>query len=652
MDGDFPDWGGGDNYGLSDRELFPLESFPRDDYYAPPFVPTKQVLRMRALPRYGFINNFSALLGYRSNSDVALASSQSSDDLRKDYLWGLAVGSIIILAVFVVWCLILLLLKCCGRKRVGCASGVPRKPPPRPGPPPQGQGQEVQLQEIDLDGKDVFASESNAAEAAPAAQDSSPTDADAEYEQSLARYDRQMKRFEWTIFLTRVGYLLAGVFVITASVLFYVKGIGSLIRSLNDVQDTLTYSDEVLGKSIRVADEYVESSSELREVREDFQNDVDTFCPSVSLPPGDGLGEVKAALEGVLDALAGFSNSLEKTASDLRNDLAEVQSSVNSVNEALDSAYPFLYAAIGVSIIVIIIVLCLMLSVVLAWKRRQAKNCFVRCMKNGIILPIFILFMLLAWLFATLFLFVAIGGSDFCVAPDQNTVAALELVQKSQVDPGDDPSNFIFDLLKFYVSGCDENVVPKPSNFEDEFQIMETVVGAVHDFIVFMTSDEALVAIQTLCQSSGDAFGSLNRTGTLLHGRLHIVWSALISVYEILSCQTMNPLYVGVAQQGMCVNGINGLVWIFSTQLTIAICCMIMVTLRAAAQEIEEEVEAEHNEDVSIARNILVPSTFAEESPYVEEIPNDKSSSGADNGVEKAAGTSSGGDGNEKSWLS
>uniref|UniRef100_A0A7R9VNU5 Uncharacterized protein n=1 Tax=Pseudictyota dubia TaxID=2749911 RepID=A0A7R9VNU5_9STRA len=547
---------------------------------------------------------------------------------------GLATGSIIILIVFVAWCAILLLLKCCGRKRVGCASGVPRDLPPRPAPPPprdSGAAAYAVVGDEHDGGLGSFKDEAKAAQSPPAA---SPDDG--EYDRALERYNRKIKRFERTILLTRVGFLIAGLFVIVGSILFYTKGIGSFIASLNDVQTSLTYSEEVLGESIVVTEVYINSSSALRDARQDFQEDVDTFCPALPLPPGDGLPNLRAELEAVLDEVAKMSGGLEKQAQGLRTDLIDIQSSVNTVNDALNYAYPFLYAAIALSVVLILITLALMGSVILAWNGKRSRNCFVRCMRNCIILPIFIIFMLLAWLFATLFLFAAVGGSDFCVSPNENTVAALELVQRSQVDAEDQAGNFIFELLKYYVSGCNEGLVSKPSNFEEEFNLLEAVVGVVHDFVQFLTTEEALTAIQLQCQSGNDAFGSLNRTAGLLHDRLHIVWGGLIAVWKILSCQTMNPLYAGVAEEAMCVNGINGLVWIFSTQMCIAVCCMIMITLRAAAKEIEEDAEAEYGEDDAVGRNILVPSGSGD---VDKEAPHTMGGEEYEGGVEKAVET-------------
>uniref|UniRef100_A0A7S4JLT1 Uncharacterized protein n=1 Tax=Odontella aurita TaxID=265563 RepID=A0A7S4JLT1_9STRA len=624
---DLSDWGGWDEYDPTRwRSLHDMKEFPRETYRGPIYEPPNDILKMRNAPfRDGFPTEFSALLGFQSTSQIMTGTASSSDDIRNDYLWGLMVGSIIILALFVFWCAVLILLKCCGRKRVGCASGVPRKPPARPVPKPAAATSSSAG--IELDGKEGFVSETTKA--------ADTADEDGEYELALAKYDSEKRKFDRMVLLTRVGFLLAGFFVIMGSVLFYVKGIGSLINSLKSVQGTLTLSDDVLSSATFAMDVYVNSSSSLRESRELFQSELDQNCSDVNLPPGNGLEEIVNSLKDVRSALNELSKGIEAMAGGIRDDLVDVQNSVNSMNEGLDNAYPFLYAAIGISIVLIIITLLLMISVVLAWKRQKVRNCFVRCMKNAVVLPIFILFMILAWLFATLFMFAAIGGADFCVDPDDNTIATLQYIQKNSVAE-EGAGNLIFALLKFYVSGCDDKHFPKPTGWEDEISLIETVVDAVHDLLEYFTTMEGLIGIQTLCDTGGNAFASLNSTATVLHGRLHILWISFIAVYEIISCKTMNPLYSTVAYEGICANATSGLIWIFSTQLTIALCCMAMVTLRAAAKEIEDDVEAENNEILAVGQNILVPSVSVDVAPEVS--PNPTGSGEAESvGVERAA---------------
>jgi hypothetical protein len=65
---------------------------------------------MRSAPRFGHGNDFSAVF------------SNSSQD-QSDYLWGLTFAGAFILAVFLAWTILLLILKCLGKDRVGFLSG-------------------------------------------------------------------------------------------------------------------------------------------------------------------------------------------------------------------------------------------------------------------------------------------------------------------------------------------------------------------------------------------------------------------------------------------------------------------------------------------------------------------------------------------------
>lgn len=68
---------------------------------------------MRAAPRFGHTDQISVLF------DTDDASQ------RDDYLRGLVFIGAFILSFFLVWMVVLLVLKCCGRQRVGFLSGAP-----------------------------------------------------------------------------------------------------------------------------------------------------------------------------------------------------------------------------------------------------------------------------------------------------------------------------------------------------------------------------------------------------------------------------------------------------------------------------------------------------------------------------------------------
>jgi hypothetical protein len=65
---------------------------------------------MRSAPRFGHGNDFSAVF------------SDSQQD-QSDYVWGLIFAGAFILAVFIAWTILLFILKCLGKDRVGFLSG-------------------------------------------------------------------------------------------------------------------------------------------------------------------------------------------------------------------------------------------------------------------------------------------------------------------------------------------------------------------------------------------------------------------------------------------------------------------------------------------------------------------------------------------------
>ena len=98
-------------YYSSGKVAEPLSSISDEEYEAPIFVrPSRLVERISNVPRFSH------------SSSVAYAAS-GDDQARQDYLEGAAFTSSVILLTFVVWLIILLVLKVMGSKRVGCASG-------------------------------------------------------------------------------------------------------------------------------------------------------------------------------------------------------------------------------------------------------------------------------------------------------------------------------------------------------------------------------------------------------------------------------------------------------------------------------------------------------------------------------------------------
>jgi len=100
---------------------------------------------------------------------------------------------------------------------------------------------------------------------------------------------------------------------------------------------------------------------------------------------------------------------------------------------------------VAISVIIIALVVCMLVGVFFAWK--GVTNCVTKLLQYAIIWPLFVFFLVLSWIFATLFLTASLAGSDFCYDPDQYVQTLLD--QRSSGFEG-----IIVGFVVFYISGC------------------------------------------------------------------------------------------------------------------------------------------------------------------------------------------------------
>jgi len=510
----------GDHGHGHDRALGELLRYVPDDYTAPTYTATNQVQGMHQWPRFGWTNQITDAF---------------QEEQRNEYIKGVAIGSIITLLVFIVWALILVCLRCAG-KRVGCASGRPRKP-----------------REPRVAGSITEES----------------------YQKNMNSWKAAVRKYERRLLVSRIIFLLAGLGVIVSSILFFVLGVGSLVNSLGDVQNSIGETEGILTQLHNLTGSFIDQSVQANADRDDFVETTESVCTRAVDAAVDNLvGEdVQQQIASVISTVDAIDESLRETLTDLQGDLDEAITLTSDINNSLDNAYPFLYATAAVMAVAVILALCLMIEVILAWRGRKMRNCFVSCMKNAVILPIFFLFILLSWLFASVFQLVAIGGSDFCVNPD----ATVEFVLGKYVE--DKMSPVLFAYLTYYLR-CQADV--EPFEIIAEANPLWESIDAVHDFIEYVENNAG--AVNGVC---GGSASPIQNIANILQSSLHAFNGLLIIALNLLKCSTFNPIYVSALHNGMCVNGASGLSWLFSTLLCMGICSMIMITFRAARSETE-----------------------------------------------------------------
>lgn len=578
--------------------MAPFEDIPRPPPFKPQvWVPTGNVDSFHSAGRFGRHNDIKKAI-YGSNDDT------------KDYLTGIIILAAVVLAIYLVWALVLIVLRCC-RRRVGCASGRPFKPvKPKDVPGdsslysqqfsndvtksssgampgdeqavlPDWEGNKSGQEEFRDDSahhRPAHSSEEQTIDyGKPALKSSTSAEsmgAVGEHEAELSEYEVDLHKYKKRLFRTRIVFLLSGVSCIISSCLFYALGVNALIESLNSGKKTVENAESVISLALKVTNALLDSRDAAKNATDQMTEEArfESWCDQQIIDDAGISNEVsfiQDLLDQVTEALAAVQGTLDNEAENLSNDLNEALDMTDDVKSNIDQFYPYLYSAMAITIVVNIFVLALMATVVLTM---MGKNvCFINCMRNIVILPIFIFLMIVAWILACVFLIGAVGGADVCNDPDGLTLSILN-------DNSDQFKSFVFAFLTYFISGCKE--VQKPDEFDDGLDNAVTAINVIHNFTSWLS--EPSPSRDVITEQCGYDTTNIKAIATVLDVALHAIRRAAYGVLDVFSCASFNPIYTSAMYDTLCVNAVDGFAWMFSTAICTAIFGMIMVTLRAS----------------------------------------------------------------------
>jgi len=241
-------------------------------------------------------------------------------------------------------------------------------------------------------------------------------------------------------------YHLSFIVIIYANAHLPVKGIElteNLLLDKEEIVEEVDTTEEVKDESEsgEICGLDSETSNQIRLAYDEFTTNVD---------------ELTDMLDGTLE---GFSD-----------DLRSLISLTQNIDDSLDTADIFFYILITISVVIICIVAAMLAAVFFAIKGWE--NTFTRIIKGALLWPFFIFFLLLSWIFATLFLVFSLAGADFCVDPDGYVQVLLE--QSEDMFEG-----LIFGFIVYYVSGC--QVEPAGvAEIRELSDVAQTVVESAH----------------------------------------------------------------------------------------------------------------------------------------------------------------------------
>ncbi|KAL7516452.1 hypothetical protein ACHAWX_001473 [Stephanocyclus meneghinianus] len=387
------------------------------------------------------------------------------------------------------------------------------------------------------------------------------------------------KKFVRTVTAVRAVFLLSGLGVIISGGLYY----GKAVKSFNSAFDEVRVgTNDIRGKSLaalNISDSILTDEEKLVMTVAALKlkmPEIATQCSSIP-----GLGDI---IQPIIDQVNGSTAEIEQYSGQLESSLTSANDALNrivtmseDVDNTVDKTQQYFVACVWTSTIFFIVVVGILVGSLFVTFERS--NFLTKLTTSAWLWPLFAILLILAWVFATLFLAASLSGSDVCVEPDE--VAYNVLAANSE---GLDSTIYL--NLVNYITGCSLGqaaIIPDDLNVTNKIDKIHTVATELQS----LTQQLGSPLIQQVIGSCG-----LNETtvAEFQDGADQLLSFAHLLRYgynslenEILSCSSMNPIYVTFVHDALCSDAVQGgVIWLFSTTLFVVIFSMMMATFRSA----------------------------------------------------------------------
>ena len=115
-------------------------------------------------------------------------------------------------------------------------------------------------------------------------------------------------------------------------------------------------------------------------------------------------------------------------------------------------------------------------------------------------------------------------------------------------------------------------------------EITRSVTGALntaHDLSEKLMT-QPLGSLESQCGLTNAAATAVKEGAVVLHNATHALNGAWIGIQGLLECRTFNPIYTTFVHNAICVDGVGGLTWLFTSSFFLVMFAMIMLMFRAA----------------------------------------------------------------------
>ena len=432
-----------------------------ESFEAPkPFENTRTILWMHeSTPRGGHTNDIMMLM-------------QGSDEQQQDYMEGILAAAIGMFVFFLGWMICLWMFSCMGPYEAGWLSGRLRPIPCKPTmstkktseeeiQSPQSQQSKSRSRRIDPAGI-LWIGEQPDPETSKYAPSISTAkrrtkEQDEEEQQELMRSWKQQRAKTYKQMKSLKLFVCASTIPIVVSACLMSKnGVNSLTKSLKDGRKSIQITQRLANHAIGLIDQVVAQNSRTGDAVWDLLDDINYICPKIK-PDGlcsdianvstcdfsDLFGDNTAIFETTLEHFDKEDNSIYyQEIIGVKRDLQELITFTYALDNKAEEFNWALYCSMVGSLMIAALSLLILIGILCNRSR------LISCLRHWFLVPTFTLLVILAFIFAMLFIMGSMVVADLCVdSPDDQILVLLNRFEK-QLSP------IAVQFASFYINGA------------------------------------------------------------------------------------------------------------------------------------------------------------------------------------------------------
>jgi hypothetical protein len=399
----------------------PIDDVSEPDFRKDRFENTEAISFMhKTPPRFGY------------HSDLNLLIDGDSEDAN-DYIKGLLASSFAMFCFFLVWITILLVLKCCGPKRVGFWSGRIAPLPAEPQPPRCGD-------ELEASSMDTQRTETKTFQ---------------NYKEDHKEWRNTKNASKRRLNILRIIVLFCGTSIIVSATLMVSKGITSLVDTVDGGRDAIKKVANLTRQAIELVDSFLETTTIAQYETTNLLQATNGFCPNVRESLCEDISNATncnfqgipyaSEIEKVVDYFDGVKGLVFEDVVKFRADLVTMAEAADGVDEKAKTFNWAFWVAASFALALALLCFIMMLGVILAWVHKLPR--VFHCFRIIVIVPLFMFLVLISWVFSMVFVIGSMTLADTCIdSPDEIILDLLNNIRN-------DISSIIAEFLIFYISG-------------------------------------------------------------------------------------------------------------------------------------------------------------------------------------------------------